>query len=114
MGGNMQKLQTKHKLLEVAKPQGDNEIVYADRPKNLAELLANTVTKYGDFEGIAGTDYRLTYKQFASLVDNVSLALYHKYGIRKGDRVALMLRNGWEFPVSFFALVKIGAIAVPL
>ena len=110
----MQKLQTKHKLLEVATPWGDNEIVYADRPENLSELLANTVTKYGDLEGIAGTDYRLTYKQFASLVDNVSLALYHKYGIRKGDRVALMLRNGWEFPVSFFALVKIGAIAVPL
>ena len=25
-----------------------------------------------------------------------------------------MLRNGWEFCVSFFALVKLGAIAVPL
>jgi acyl-CoA synthetase (AMP-forming)/AMP-acid ligase II len=88
--------------------------VYADRAKNLAELLAKTVAKCGDLEGIISSDSRLTYKQFASLVDHVSLSLYHRYGIRKGDRVALMLRNGWEFSVSFFGLIKLGAIAVPL
>lgn len=110
----MRKIPTKHKFVEVATPWGYNEIVYADRPKNLAELLANTVAKCGDLEGIISADSRLTYKQFASLVDQVSSGLYHKYGIRKGDRVALMLRNGWEFCVSFFALVKLGAIAVPL
>src|SRR4030043_2297177 len=114
MGGLMRKFPTKYKLVEVTTPWGYNEMVYADRTKNLAELLANTVAKYGDLEGIISADSRLTYKQFASQVNQVSSGLYHKYGIRKGDRVALMLRNGWEFPVSFFALVKIEAIAVPL
>jgi long-chain acyl-CoA synthetase len=114
MGGHMQKSPTKRKFVEVATPWGYNEKVYADRPKNLAELLAKTVAKYGDLEGIISTDSRLTFEQFASLADHVSSGLYHKYGIRKGDRVALMLRNGWEFSVSFFALVKLGAIAVPL
>jgi len=110
----MRKFPTKHKFVEVTTPWGYNEMVYADRTKNLTELLANTVAKYGDLEGIISADSRLTYKQFASQVNQVSSGLYHKYGIRKGDRVALMLRNGWEFCVSFFALVKLGAIAVPL
>jgi len=110
----MRNFPTKHKFAEVTTPWGTNEMVYADRPKNLAELLANTVAKYGDLEGIISPDSRLTYKQFASLIDHVASGLYHQYGIRKGDRVALMLRNGWEFSVSFFALVKLGAIAVPL
>jgi len=110
----MRTFPTKHKFVEVTTPWGYNETVYADRTKNLAELLANTAAKYGDLEGIISTDLRLTYKQFASLIDHVSSGLYHKYGIRKGDRVALMLKNGWEFCVSFFALVKLGAIAVPL
>jgi long-chain acyl-CoA synthetase len=110
----MEKIQTKHKLVEVKTPWGHNETVYADRPGNLAELLANTVAQYGDSEGIISPDSRLTYKQFASLVDHVSSGLYHKYGIRKGDRVALMLKNGWEYSVGFFALMKLGAIAVPL
>jgi acyl-CoA synthetase (AMP-forming)/AMP-acid ligase II len=98
----------------VTTPWGYNERVYADRAKNLADLLTNTAAEYGDLEGIISPDSRLTYKQFASLVDHVSSGLYHKYGIRKGDRVALMLKNGLEFSVSFFALVKLGAIAVPL
>jgi acyl-CoA synthetase (AMP-forming)/AMP-acid ligase II len=110
----MRKIATNHRLIEVTTPGGYNETVYADRTKNLSELLANTVAKYGDLEGIISTDSRLTYKQFASLIDHVSSGLYNQYGIRKGDRVALMLRNGWEFCVSFFALVKLGAIAVPL
>jgi len=110
----MERVQTKHKLIEVTSPAGYGEMVYADRPRNLAELLANTVAQYESLEAIISPDSRLTYKQFASLVDQVSSGLYHKYGIRKGDRVALMLRNGWEFCVSFFALVKLGAIAVPL
>jgi len=110
----MQKFPTQYKLVEVTTPWGNNERVYIDRAKNLSELLANTTAKYGDLEGIICADYRLTYKQFASLIEHVSSGFYHQYGIRKGDRVALMLRNGWEFSVSFFALAKLGAIAVPL
>ena len=35
-------------------------------------------------------------------------------GIQKGDRVALLLMNGSEFVELFFALAKIGCVAVPL
>ncbi len=35
-------------------------------------------------------------------------------GVRKGDRVALLLMNGPEFLESFFAIAKIGAVCVPL
>jgi long-chain acyl-CoA synthetase len=110
----MEKVHIKHKLAEVMTPGGYKEKVYADRPRNLAELLANTGARCGSLEAVISPDSRLTYKQFVSLVDHVSSGLYHKYGIRKGDRVALMLKNGWEFSVGFFALMKLGAVAVPL
>jgi long-chain acyl-CoA synthetase len=110
----MEKLQSKHKSVEVTTPSGYKEKVYADRPRNLTELLTSTAAQYGDLEAVITPDSRLTYNQFASLVDHLSSALHHKYGIRKGDRVALMLKNGWEFSVGFFALMKLGAIAVPL
>jgi len=35
-------------------------------------------------------------------------------GVKKGDRVALLLMNGPEFLESFFAIAKIGAVCVPL
>jgi long-chain acyl-CoA synthetase len=97
-------------------PGEGTEPVYTGRPRNLAQLLANTVENCGDQEGVITTDpaARLTFRQFDSLVAKVASALYHDYGVSKGDRVALMLRNGLEFAASFFALTRIGAIAVPL
>lgn len=35
-------------------------------------------------------------------------------GVRKGDRVAIAMRNLPEWPVAFFAITAVGAIAVPL
>lgn len=35
-------------------------------------------------------------------------------GVRKGDRVAIVHRNGPEFVISYFALNRLGAIAVPI
>lgn len=35
-------------------------------------------------------------------------------GIRKGDRVALMLKNGFAFPIGWFGIAKIGAVLVPI
>lgn len=35
-------------------------------------------------------------------------------GVRKGDRVAIALKNSPEFVISYFALAKLGAVAVPI
>lgn len=110
----IKKIPTKYKVSQIPTPSGYSETVYTERPKNLSELLSTTVTKKGELEAIITSDNRLTYNQFASLVNNLSKSLYYEYGIRKGDRVSIMLRNGWEFGVIFFSLVSIGAIAVPL
>jgi len=110
----MQKVATTYKVVKSVTTGGGTELVYADRPKNLTELLNNTVKKHGDREGLIDQNTRLSYRQFALSVSSLASALYHHYGVRKGDRVALMLRNGLEFAASFFALAKIGAVTVPL
>ncbi len=112
----MEKPAKEYKIVPPATPEEGTEPVYADRPRNLTRLLNDTVDQHGDLEGVIITDpgARLSFRQFASSVDNVASALYHDYGVRKGDRVALMLRNGLEFAASFFALARIGAITVPL
>jgi len=35
-------------------------------------------------------------------------------GVRKGDRVAVVMRNLPEWPVAFFAGILVGAIVTPL
>jgi len=37
-----------------------------------------------------------------------------KIGVKKGDRIAMLLSNSPEFVITFFGIIKAGAIAVPL
>ena len=42
------------------------------------------------------------------------LELLQQWGIQRGDRVALVSENRWEWPVVDFAMLAIGAVDVPL
>jgi long-chain acyl-CoA synthetase len=54
---------------------------------------------------------RMTYGQLRDASLRFATALY-QLGVRKGDRVAIMLPNCPQFPVVFFGLLRLGAIAV--
>ena len=53
--------------------------------------------------------YEANYRAVAALANKLA-----EFGVGKGDRVALAMRNLPEWPVAFFAATAIGAIMVPL
>jgi len=57
---------------------------------------------------------RFTYAEHHRQVAALAQALVRDFGIRKGDRVALAMRNYPEWPMVYWATVAIGAIIVPL
>ena len=61
-------------------------------------------------DGVTGARY--TYSELNDQVNAMANAL-HGLGVKKGDRVALYLRNVPEFIVAFVAIAKMGAISVP-
>ncbi|WP_254914652.1 AMP-binding protein [Pigmentiphaga sp. NML030171] len=65
------------------------------------------------WEGEDGQVRRFTYGEFDRQVGRLAAALL-ALGIRQADRVALYLPNIPEAFVALFAVIKIGAIAVPL
>ncbi|WP_245266785.1 class I adenylate-forming enzyme family protein [Bradyrhizobium sp. WSM1743] len=56
---------------------------------------------------------RATYSEMESKSNCYAHAL-RAFGVRKGDRVGVMLPNRIEFPLLWFALAKLGAVMVPL
>jgi len=70
--------------------------------------------------GFGGRDYlvyegeRLSYADHHRRVAALARALVEDFGIRKGDRVALAMRNYPEWPLVYWATVAVGAIIVPL
>lgn len=56
---------------------------------------------------------RFTFAQLNARCNRVANTLLDK-GIKPGDRVATLLKNGIEFVETYFAIAKIGAIMVPI
>ncbi|KAI8573585.1 hypothetical protein RHMOL_Rhmol01G0288700 [Rhododendron molle] len=59
----------------------------------------------------ADTGHTLTFSQFKSTVAKLSHAFLHRLGIKKNDVVLIFSPNSIQFPICFFAIIAIGAIA---
>lgn len=81
--------------------------------KNLGQMLEETCRMHGDRLFIIHDKSRLTYSAFNAAVNALASHL-QGLGIQKNDKVAVMLPNCPEFIIAYFAVVKIGAIAVTL
>jgi long-chain acyl-CoA synthetase len=81
--------------------------------KVVPDLLRHSAMAYS--EGIAVVDgqKRTTYSTLLSMVQDLTSFLVSK-GVGHGDRVAILLPNSLEFITSFFSVLEIGAISVPL
>jgi long-chain acyl-CoA synthetase len=84
--------------------------------KNAPPTLRQAFTAGRTFGGktflVHGED-RVSFEGFARATLAVAAALTD-LGVRKGDRVAIAMRNLPEWPVAFFGAVLAGAIATPL
>ena len=69
---------------------------------------------YGDVDFLVYEGKRFTFTEFFRQADAMAAALQNEYGVVKGDRVAIAMRNRPEWTVAFIASISIGAIAVPI
>ena len=92
--------------------RGQRLRVWKNAPPTLRDIfLAGRA--HGERTYIVLEDERVSFEGFA----RATLALAKRLGddgVRKGDRVAIVMRNLPEWPVAFFACVLTGAIATPL
>jgi len=83
-----------------------------DFPKvPLTRLLDDAASSYPTHVALAFLGSKLTYKQLQSEVDRFATVLAG-LGISKGDRVAIVLPNCPQNVITFFAALRLGAIAV--
>lgn len=86
---------------------------YRHAPASLRTVLDMART-HGDRDALVYQDERFTYADFYARVCTLAHALQDELGVRKGDRVAIAMRNLPELVFAFWAAEAIGAIAVPL
>ena len=86
--------------------------------KPLGALLAEKCEQCADREFIIFEDRdrrhtRITYRRFEAMVNQYA-AVLHANGIKKGDRVMVVMMNCPEFIAGWFALARIGAVCMPI
>lgn len=84
--------------------------------KNIPHLRAvfEQSRKFGDREFLVFEDDRLTFEAHFRAVATFSRVLADRYGVTKGDRIAIAMRNFPEWSVAFWAAAVLGAVATPL
>ena len=87
--------------------------VYANAPQTLREALA-VGRAHGDQTFIVYEDEVWSFDNFFEQVDRLGYLLVCKFGIAKGDRIAIAMRNYPEWMVAYTAIISVGAVVVPL
>lgn len=80
---------------------------------NLADLVARTAQQRPDHPALIDGDTAVTYAELDRRVD-AAAGWLARHGVHAGDRVGLLLGNGWQFVAALHGALRLGAIAVPL
>ena len=80
---------------------------------NFYEMIEENAKKYKNKPAYFIDDKKVTWREFKKLVDTFSRSL-HVMGVKKEDKIPVLVTNSLEFIIAMQAIQKIGAVAVPI
>ncbi|AET67367.1 acyl-CoA synthetase (AMP-forming)/AMP-acid ligase II [Desulfosporosinus orientis DSM 765] len=83
------------------------------REAKLDELFRQSVKNHSDAVALIFFSRLILYRELGDYVNRLATAL-QTMGIQQGDRVALLLPNCPQYVISYFAILSIGAVVVPI
>jgi long-chain acyl-CoA synthetase len=81
--------------------------------RNLADLVREAASRDRDARALVFRDTTVTWGELDDRVDAAAAALLD-LGLVPGDRLALALPNGLDFPVLYFGALRAGLVALPV
>lgn len=86
---------------------------FEERPAQLNELFAQSLSRHAADEALVCGPRRISYAELDRCVERLAAGLAQD-GVRSGDRIAIVLANEPEFVFALLAAFRLGAIAVPI
>ncbi|HJQ16505.1 MAG TPA: class I adenylate-forming enzyme family protein [Allosphingosinicella sp.] len=86
---------------------------FAERPSNIDALLREAMERRPEATALVAGDCRMSYRALDQGVERIAANLARN-GLKRGDRVALLLGNRPEFLLTVLAAARLGAIVVPM
>lgn len=99
--------------LDTATIDGVDYRVYANAPENMSGyfkfMLAHSEKEFAVYR-----DERYTFAEAYAISASLAKAFVDDYGVKKGDRIAILSRNNPQWMMAFIAALSVGAVAVPM
>ncbi|MEV7013890.1 class I adenylate-forming enzyme family protein [Streptosporangium sp. NPDC051022] len=99
--------------MEEVPGQGGTVRAWKHAPAHFRALLEMS-RLHGDKVFLVYEDERVTYEEHFLRAATLARRLVEEYGVAKGDRVAIAMRNYPEWVIAFSAVLAAGGVAVPL
>ncbi len=93
--------------------RGNDYRIFENAPPSLVGIFAQGAT-HGDKDFLYYEGEIWTYARMWSETSRFANALASDVGVKKGDRIAIAMRNYPEWCAAFMAIISLGAVAVPL
>lgn len=88
-------------------------LVYADGPRTLRAFV-ETTWAFGDRPFLISGEGSYSYAEFFAAASALACRMTRTYGLRRGDRAVVAMRNHPEWQIAFWAAQLAGLVAVPL
>ncbi|MDB5451517.1 MAG: AMP-dependent synthetase and ligase, partial [Caulobacteraceae bacterium] len=99
--------------MRVERIDGQDMRVYVKALANLRDLFDLSLA-HGERDFMRFDDERLTFADHWRAATAFGHALIDRFGVKKGDRVAIAMRNYPEWSICAWATMAVGAVLVPL
>ena len=93
-------------------PENTPEEIVIDPRKTLVRVLDEAETEYPDNMAFANFGVSISYRQVAKDSKSFAAYLQNVLGLKKGDRLAIMMPNLLQYPVAVFGALRAGLIVV--
>lgn len=78
----------------------------------ICDLLKTSTTKFSSKEAFSCHGEKLTFCDVNTYSDHLAGYFQNKWQLKKGDHIAIILPNLLQFPITIFALVKLGCVFI--
>ena len=93
-------------------PEGVPQEIDAGEYSSINDILEQSFSAYKNRPSFNNYGKEYTYGEIDVLSRKFASYLQHKLGLKKGDRVALMMPNVIQYPVALFGVLRAGLVAV--
>ena len=88
------------------------EVDYSSEYSSLVDIFHKSCSKYENLPAFSNMGRSINYSELKVYADHFTSYLQHFLGVKKGDRVAVMLPNTLQYPVVLFGALQAGATVV--